>query len=116
MRDPDQIVLRVDPEAGARIVMQAQSRTRDTLRTIDLDVDLGGDDVPTPYEELLHAAIVGDATRFTREDVVEETWRVLEPLLDLPTKPGTYAPWFWGLAAASELAAGVGGWRDPWVR
>ncbi len=116
VRDPDQIVLRVDPEAGARIVMQAQSRTRDTLRTIDLDVDLGGDDVPTPYEELLHAAIVGDATRFTREDVVEETWRVLEPLLDLPTKPGTYAPGSWGPAAASELAAGVGGWRDPWVR
>ncbi|MEO7752691.1 MAG: glucose-6-phosphate dehydrogenase [Terracoccus sp.] len=115
VRDPDQIVLRVDPEAGARIVMQAQSRTRDTLRTIDLDVDLGGDDVPTPYEELLHAAIVGDATRFTREDVVEETWRVLEPLLDLPTAPGTYAPGSWGPEAAAELAAGVGGWRDPWV-
>ncbi len=115
VRDPDQIVLRVDPEAGARIVMQAQNRTRDTLRTIDLDVDLGGADVPTPYEELLHAAIVGDATRFTREDVVVETWRVLEPLLDLPTAPEKYAPGSWGPDAAAELAEGVGGWRDPWV-
>lgn len=113
--DPNQIVLRVDPSAGVRLVVQAQSRTSDSLRTIDLDVDLGGDDVPTPYEELLHAAIMGDATLFTREDVVEETWRVLGPLLDLPSAPGEYAPGSWGPSAADALAKDVGGWRDPWL-
>jgi glucose-6-phosphate 1-dehydrogenase len=71
--------------------------------------------VPTPYEELLHAAIVGDATLFTREDVVEETWRVLEPLLDLPSAPEPYAMGSWGPTAADELAADVGGWRAPWT-
>ena len=88
VQEPNQLVLRVDPTAGARLVVQAQSQTSTSVRTVDLDVDLGGPNVPTPYEELLHAAIVGDATLFTREDVVEETWRVLAPLLDLPSAPG----------------------------
>ncbi len=115
VRDPNQIVLRIDPDAGARVVLQTQSRTSEATRTVELDVDLGGDVVPTPYEELLHAALVGDATRFTREDVVEETWRVLEPLLDLPSAPQPYASGSWGPEAAVALAEDVGGWRDPWV-
>ena len=43
--------------------------------------DEGGEG-PTPYEVLLHAAMEGDATRFTRQDCVEETWRIMQPLLD----------------------------------
>ncbi|OFE15318.1 glucose-6-phosphate dehydrogenase [Humibacillus sp. DSM 29435] len=113
--DPNQIVLRIDPSAGVRFMLQTQEPTSDSLRTVDLDVDLGGDDVPTPYEELLHAAIMGDATLFTREDVVEETWRVLEPLLDLASAPETYAPGSWGPSAADALAKDVGGWHDPWL-
>jgi glucose-6-phosphate 1-dehydrogenase len=96
-------------------VIQAQSQTSESVRTVDLDVDLGGPNVPTPYEELLHAAIVGDATLFTREDVVEETWRVLGPLLDLPSPPDPYQPGSWGPAAADRLAEKVGGWRAPWT-
>jgi glucose-6-phosphate 1-dehydrogenase len=115
VQEPNQLVLRVDPAAGARLVLQAQSQTSTSVRTVDLDVDLGGPNVPTPYEELLHAAIVGDATLFTREDVVEETWRVLTPLLDLPSAPEPYAQGTWGPAAADRLAEGVGGWREPWA-
>jgi glucose-6-phosphate 1-dehydrogenase len=114
-QDQNQLILRIDPSAGARIVVQAQSQESVTTRTVDLDVDLGGPNVPTPYEELLHAAIVGDATLFTREDVVEETWRVLEPLLDLPSAPDPYAPGTWGPEAADRLAEDVGGWRAPWA-
>ena len=114
-QDQNQLILRIDPSAGARIVVQAQSQESVTTRTVDLDVDLGGPNVPTPYEELLHAAIVGDATLFTREDVVEETWRVLEPLLDLPSAPDPYAPGTWGPEAAERLAQDVGGWRAPWA-
>jgi len=113
--DPNQIVLRVDPSAGVRLAVHAQQRTDNSVRTVDLDVDLGGDDVPTPYEELLHAALMGDATLFTREDVVEETWRVLGPLLDPPSAPQPYAAGSWGPAAADGLAHGVGGWHDPWA-
>jgi glucose-6-phosphate 1-dehydrogenase len=115
IQEPNQLVLRIDPTAGARLVIEAQSQTSRATRTVDLDVDLGGPNVPTPYEELLHAAIEGDAALFTREDVVEETWRVLAPLLDLPTAPDPYAPGSWGPPAADRLAADVGGWRAPWV-
>lgn len=67
------------------------------------------------YEVLLHAAIVGDSTRFTRQDSVEQTWRVLEPLLDplLPVQP--YAKGSWGPAAADRLVAHHGGWHGRWV-
>ena len=42
----------------------------------------GGRRGPTPYEVLLHAAMSGDSARFTRQDSVEETWRIMQPLLD----------------------------------
>jgi glucose-6-phosphate 1-dehydrogenase len=115
VQEQNQMVLRVDPSAGARLVVQAQSQASETTRTVDLDVDLGGPNVPTPYEELLHAVIVGDATLFTREDVVEETWRVLGPLLDLPTAPEPYKQGTWGPEAANRLADDVGGWRPTWA-
>ena len=42
---------------------------------------MGGEGA-TPYEVLLHAAMVGESSRFTRQDGVEETWRIMQPLLD----------------------------------
>ena len=70
---------------------------------------------PTPYEVLLHAALVGDSTRFTRQDGVEETWRVMQPLLDAPPPVQPYAPGSWGPEAANELLAGHGRWHGPWI-
>ena len=74
-----------------------------------------GGEGPTPYEVLLHAAMVGDATHFTREDAVEETWRVLQPLLDAPPPVEVYAQGSWGPKAADQLAHSVGGWHNPWL-
>ena len=70
---------------------------------------------PTPYEVLLHAALVGDSTRFTRQDGVEETWRIMQPLLDAPPPVHPYAPGTWGPAAADALVAGHGRWHEPWT-
>ena len=55
---------------------------------IDLDMEFAdeGGEGPTPYEVLLHAAMVGDNTRFARQDRVEETWRIMQPLLDAPAR------------------------------
>lgn len=64
---------------------------------------------------LLHAAISGDSVRFTRQDQVEETWRIMQPLLDTPPQVHAYTPGSWGPAAADALVADHGGWRDPWV-
>jgi glucose-6-phosphate 1-dehydrogenase len=59
--------------------------------------------------------MVGDSTHFTREDSVEEAWRVMQPLLDAPTPVHAYAPGTWGPAAADALVAGHGQWHDPWL-
>ena len=115
--DPNEIVLLIDPRAGARWVLHAKRSDGPGLRPIDLDVDFGtdGERVPAPYEELLYAAMQGDQAHFSREDSVEETWRILDPLLDLPGQPGPYAPGTWGPAAAEHLTAEFGGWHQPWL-
>jgi glucose-6-phosphate 1-dehydrogenase len=74
-----------------------------------------GGEGPTPYEVLLQAAMAGSTTRFTRQDGVEETWRILQPLLDAPPPPHPYAPGTWGPAAADAMVADHGGWRGPWI-
>ena len=55
------------------------------------------------------------STRFTRQDGVEEAWRIMQPLLDAPPPVHAYAPGSWGPADADELTAGVGGWHQPWM-
>ncbi len=115
--DPNQMVLLIDPRAGARWVLHAKRTDGPGLRPIDLDVDFGtdGERVPAPYEELLYAAMQGDQSHFSREDSVEETWRILDPLSELPTEPSPYAPGSWGPAAAEHLTAEFGGWHQPWL-
>ena len=39
---------------------------------------------------------VGEMMRFTRQDAVEEAWRVMQPLLDSPPPVLPYAPGSWG--------------------
>jgi len=114
--DPNQIVLLIDPRPGARWVLHAKRTDGPGLRPIDLDVDFAsdGERTPAPYEELLCAAMRGDQSHFTREDSVEETWRVLDPLLDQPGRPLPYAPGSWGPGAAEHLTAEFGGWHQPW--
>ena len=55
------------------------------------------------------------STRFTRQDGVEETWRIMQPLLDAPPPVHSYPSGSWGPVAADELTAGFGGWHRPWV-
>jgi glucose-6-phosphate 1-dehydrogenase len=74
-----------------------------------------GGEGATPYEVLLHAAMEGNSTRFTRQDSVEETWRVLQPLLDGPSPVLPYAKGSWGPDAANQLVSGYGRWHGPWV-
>ena len=86
-------------------------------RAITLDVEFAeqGGEAPTPYEVLLLDAMRGDATRFTRQDSVEETWRIFEPLISKPPQVHQYAPGSWGPPQAEKLVADYGGWHGPWV-
>ncbi len=115
--EPSQIVFRIDPTTGIRMVLDAHRADKAGPAEIELDVEFseaGGEDA-TPYEVLLHAALIGDSTHFTRQDMVEETWRVIQPLLDDPPPVHPSAPGTWGPAEADKLTTSVGGWRAPWV-
>ena len=48
-----------------------------------------------------------------REDVIEETWRIVERLLDAPPPLEIYEPGSWGPEAAETLIRGHGGWSRP---
>ena len=74
-----------------------------------------GGEGPAPYEVLLDAALKGDSTPFIRHDSVEETWRIVQPLLDAPPPVQRYRKGSWGPVAAERFAAGFGGWRGPWI-
>jgi glucose-6-phosphate 1-dehydrogenase len=114
---PDQIVVRIDPGTGIRILLDAQRAGDVKPESIHLDMEFAeeGGEGPTPYEVLLHAAMVGNSARFTRQDSVEETWRILQPLLDSPPKVHSYAKGSWGPKEAEELVAGHGTWHEPWL-
>ena len=114
---PDQIVVRMDPSTGLRIILDARRAASMSPESITLDMTFAaeGGEGATPYEVLLHAAMIGQATRFTRQDGVEETWRIMQPLLDKPPAVGAYQPGSWGPTAAEHLAAECGGWQEPWV-
>jgi len=66
------------------------------------------------YERVLTDAMEGDATVFSREDYVEEAWRIVDPVLKASTPVHTYEPGTWGPAEAERLAP-PGGWHNPVV-
>jgi glucose-6-phosphate 1-dehydrogenase len=115
--EPNQIVVRLDPTTGIRVIFDAHRADRPDEAAIHLDMQFSeeGGEGATPYEVLLHAALVGDKTRFTRQDGVEQTWRIMQPLLDAPPPVRAYAPGSWGPAAADELLEGFGRWHEPWI-
>ena len=63
------------------------------------------------YEELLTDALRGVATRFARQDYVEESWRIVDPILDDATPVYEYEPGSWGPVEANRMAPD-GGWVD----
>jgi glucose-6-phosphate 1-dehydrogenase len=115
--DADQLVLRIDPDAGADLVVQAKHPGAETTRSVDLALvfseELG--EAPEPYERLLCDALHGDTTLFMREDALEETWRIVQPLLDSPPPVETYAKGSWGPASADRVVAGFSRWYEPWL-
>ncbi len=115
--EPNQIVFKIDPSTGIRMILDAQRADKAGANEIELDMEFSdeGGEGPTPYEVLLHAAIVGDATHFTRQDNVEESWRIVQPLLDSPPPVHPYAQGSWGPEQAHDVVAGYGGWHGPWV-
>ena len=114
---PDQLVVRVDPQTGVRISLDARRADRPGASEIDLDMTFAseGGEGATPYEVLLQAALQGDSSHFTRQDNVEECWRIIQPLLDHPPEAIVYPQGSWGPKEASELTSGHLAWQSPWM-
>jgi glucose-6-phosphate 1-dehydrogenase len=66
------------------------------------------------YERVLSEAMEGDTSVFSREDYVEEAWRIVDPVLKAVTPIHEYEPGTWGPAEAHRIAP-PDGWRDPAV-
>ncbi len=111
----NQIVLRVDPDPGLRLQLSALAD--ESWRTVPLDASFARElgEPLEPYERLLHAALVGDPQLFAREDSIEETWRIVQPLLDAPPQVRTYEKGSWGPAGVDALVRGHPGWQEPWL-
>lgn len=113
----NQFVMRIDPNPGAMISLQAMDAEGNKLDTITLDMDFQDEigEAHTPYETLLLAAMAGDRNNFARQDAVEETWRVVQALLDNPGPVYPYAQDSWGPEEANRLTEGLDPWQQPWI-
>ena len=113
----DDVVFRIGRDAGVTIGIRAKTPGKEVSRPVSLDLsfveELGTP--PGPYERLLADALHGDTTLFPRWDVIEETWRIVQPLLDTAPPVEPYAPGTWGPKRAAALARRHGGWRTPGV-
>jgi glucose-6-phosphate 1-dehydrogenase len=115
--EPNQLTLRIEPEPGARIRLFAKRAGEEAFEPADLKVlfeKVPGEE-PEPYERLLSDALAGNSQLFTRQDAIEETWRIVEPLLEDPGPAHPYEPGTWGPKQADDLTRGICPWFDPWV-
>ena len=80
--------------------------------------DYCGSTPSTGYERLLYDCMIGDATLFQRADMVEASWQIVTPILDVwnaipPRDFPNYEAGSWGPADADQLLAQDGrSWRN----
>ncbi|HTD08557.1 MAG TPA: glucose-6-phosphate dehydrogenase [Solirubrobacteraceae bacterium] len=115
--EPNQFVVKLDPATGTQVILDAHRADLAGPEAVHLDVEFAeqGGEAPTPYEVLLLDAMRGESARFTRQDGVEEAWRIFEPLLREPPPVKSYAPGSWGPDQAEKLVSGFGSWHGPWT-
>jgi glucose-6-phosphate 1-dehydrogenase len=114
----NQMTIRIDPEPGALLRFLAKKAGEEAFEPADLEVlfeKVPGEE-PEPYERLLDDALHGRTQLFTREESVEETWRIVQPLLAEPGPVHPYERKSWGPEEeAKKLTRGICQWHDPWL-
>ena len=114
--DANELVFRLGGNEGVTMHLQAKAPGDDLVaRAVDLNVsfDEALGERQEAYERLLDDALDGDARRFARADSVQESWRIVEPVLEAPPPIHLYENGSWGPSAADRLAEPWGGWHDP---
>jgi glucose-6-phosphate 1-dehydrogenase len=119
---PNRLILHIQPDEGISLSFGAKiPGTVVRLGTVNMDFayqDYFGSTPSTGYERLLYDCMLGDATLFQRADMVEASWSVVAPVLDLwqalpPRHFPNYAAGTWGPKEAHDLLAQDGReWRQ----
>ncbi len=106
--------IRVNPDfsigLGVRIKIPGE---RMAGRDVELDLHSQAADAIPPYERLLGDAGKGNFELFSRQDIVEAQWRIVDPVVGNVTPVYTYKPGTWGPEEARELIGADGPWTDP---
>ncbi|HYW94030.1 MAG TPA: glucose-6-phosphate dehydrogenase [Bacteroidales bacterium] len=111
---PNLMVISIQPQRGTRIHFQAKKTGLDMrLNPVDMVFNYSDTytiDPPDAYETLLNDVMLGDATLFMRSDQIEESWRIIMPVLNVwdnnpPHKFPNYEAGSWGPAEAEALIA-----------
>jgi glucose-6-phosphate 1-dehydrogenase len=119
---PNLLILRIQPEEGISLkFLSKRPGAAFELRPVSMDFNYGssfGERSPSAYETLLLDAIIGDATLYTRQDMVEASWAVVEPIQNVWRETAfdfpNYAAGTWGPAASEQMLARRGhAWRAP---
>jgi glucose-6-phosphate 1-dehydrogenase len=118
---PNWLILRIAPDESIGVQFQVKDRGPEMILTA-AEMTFNYDDsfpkqANVGYETLLYDVMIGDPILFMRADMVEQGWRIVQPVLDAwakqtPAFPN-YASGQAGPAAADELIAQDGDrvWR-----
>jgi glucose-6-phosphate 1-dehydrogenase len=113
------IRFRLGSNDGVTLTVQAKTPgDQIDSQPVDLSVDFAAalGERKDAYERLLGDAIAGNPRRFARQDIVEEAWRIVEPVLDQPGAVHTYERGSWGPPQANALLQQGTYWHDPSTR
>ncbi len=114
------LVFRVHPDEGIALRMNAKlpGLTTELKRSVmraPYAEDEG--DISDAYEVLLHDVLTGDATLFSRADEVEESWKIIDPILKAwkdKLSISRYQAGSWEIEGMDELLSGCElGWHKP---
>ena len=96
---PNILRFRLGKDDGVTLTVQAKAPGQELLtKEVDLSVDFAAalGERHEPYERLIYDAIDGSTRRFARQDIVEQTWRIVQPALDDPGPIHFYERGSWG--------------------
>jgi len=118
---PNILSLCIQPDEGIHLQFEAKLPDSDQeMLPVDMDFhyrDAFNGNLPDAYERLLLEALEGDASLFTRSDMIEAAWRLIDPVLSdwenegIP-KLSSYPSGSWGPVEADDLLERDGNiWR-----
>jgi glucose-6-phosphate 1-dehydrogenase len=93
---PNWLVLRIAPDEGISLQFEVK-RPGPVVDLAAVKMDFRYDDwfpkePNVGYETLLYDVMIGDQTLFMRADIVEQSWRIVQPVLDAWAKSSAQLP------------------------